>query len=243
MKKTLNLYCLPFAGGNKYSYREFVDKAPSFLNITTLEYPGRGSRIREPLLPDIDSLIDYLYKQICNEIEDNDFALYGHSMGGLICYLLTLKIIANNKPAPSQLFITGTTGPAASSRREEKKRHLLPRQEFIDEIKELDGMPEEILQNEELLYYFEPILRADFKLSENYIHQYHAPLNIPITVITGTEEDMEPEDIQSWQKETTYKVDFKKLHGKHFFIFKHTQTIIDIISKKLFLQTKAYHYE
>jgi surfactin synthase thioesterase subunit len=62
-------------------------------------------------------------------------------------------------------------------------------------------------------------------------------------VITGTEEDMEPEDIQSWQKETTYKVDFKKLPGKHFFIFKHTQTIVDIISKKLFIQTKAYQYE
>ncbi len=243
MKKTLNLYCLPFAGGNKYSYREFVDKAPSFLKITTLEYPGRGSKIREPLLPDINSLIDNLYEQICNEIEDINYAFYGHSMGGLICYLLTLKIIANDKPVPSHLFITGTTGPAAASRQEEKKRHLLGKKEFIDEIKELDGMPEEILQNEELLYYFEPILRADFKLSEDYVYQEHVPLNMPITVITGTDEEMEVEDIQLWQKETTCKVDFKKMPGKHFFIFKHTQTIIDIISKKLFLQTKAYQYE
>ena len=240
MKKKINLYCLPFAGGNKYSYREFVEKAPSFLNIITLEYPGRGAKIKEPLLSDINALADNLYKQISNEIDGNNYGLYGHSMGGLMSYLLTLKILENNKQAPSHLFITGTSSPSAPSRQQEKKRYLLDKKEFIKEIKELDGMPEEILQNEELLYYFEPILRADFKLSENYIHQDHAPLNIPIMVITGTGEDLEPEDIQSWQKETTCKADFKKLPGKHFFIFKHTQTIIDIISKKLFIQTKAY---
>jgi surfactin synthase thioesterase subunit len=243
MKKKINLYCLPFAGGNKYSYREFVEKAPSFLNIIPLEYPGRGAKIKEPLLSDINALADNLYNQISNEIGNNNYGLYGHSMGGLMSYLLTLKILENNKQAPSHLFITGTTGPSAPSRQEEKKRYLLDKKEFIEEIKELDGMPEEILQNEELLYYFEPILRSDFKLSENYMYQDHAPLNIPITVITGTDEDMELEDVQLWQKETTFKVDFKKMPGKHFFIFKHTQIVVDIISKKLFVQTKAHHYE
>ncbi len=243
MKKKLNLYCLPFAGGNKYSYREFVEKAPSFLNIITLEYPGRGAKTKEPLLSDINSLVDNLYKQMSNDIDVINYGLYGHSMGGLISYLLTLKIIENKKQAPSHLFITGTAGPSAPSRQEEKKRYLLSKKKFIEEIIELDGMPEEILQNEELLYYFEPILRSDFKLSENYIHKDHTPLNIPITVITGTAEDIEQDDILLWQKETIFKVDFKKMPGKHFFIFKHTQAIIDIISKKLFVQTKAYQYE
>lgn len=244
MKKKINLYCLPFAGGNKYSYREFVEKAPSFLNIITLEYPGRGARIKEPLLADINSLVDNLYSQVSSDINnDINYGIYGHSMGGLLCYLLTLKILGNKKQAPRHLFITGTSGPSSPSRKEEKKRYLLDRKEFIEEIKALDGMPEEILQNDELLYYFEPILRSDFKLSENYIYQHHNPLNIPFTVITGSEEDMEHEEIQSWQKESTHKVDFKKLPGKHFFIFKHTQTIVDIISKKLFVQTKAYQYE
>jgi surfactin synthase thioesterase subunit len=164
-------------------------------------------------------------------------------MGGLMSYLLTLKILENKKQAPSHLFITGTSGPSSTTRQEEKKRYLLDKKEFIEEIKELDGMPEEILQNEELLHYFEPILRSDFKLSENYIYQQRDPLNIPITVITGTDEDMELNDIHLWQKETTCRVDFKRMSGKHFFIFNHAQTIVDIISKKLFVQTKTFHYE
>lgn len=239
MKKTTDLFCLPFAGGNKYSYREFLDKSPSFLNIVTLEYPGRGGRMKDPLITDINELVDDIYGQIKPLIKDNHYAIYGHSLGGLMTYLLTLKLIENNDQLPVHLFITGTTGPSAISRTE-KKRHLLEKKEFVEEIRELNGMPEEILNNEELLFYFEPILRSDFKVSEEYIYQEQAPLNIPFTVITGTGEDMELEDIQLWQKETTYAVDFKRMPGKHFFIFQHTFKIIEIISKKLYLHKTPY---
>ncbi|MBC7887441.1 MAG: thioesterase [Ferruginibacter sp.] len=234
MKKTTHLFCLPFAGGNKYSYREFVEKAPSFLNIITLEYPGRGNRMREPLPDDIDELTNDLYNQVIPLLGNENYAIYGHSLGGLMAYLLTIKLLGNGQKAPTHIFITGTTGPSALSRTE-KKRYLLEKKEFIDEVRELDGMPDEILNNEELLYYFEPILRADFKISETYVYEEHPPLDIPFTVITGTQEDLELPDIQLWQKETNYPVDFKRMPGKHFFIFQHAFKIIEIISKKLYL--------
>jgi surfactin synthase thioesterase subunit len=61
MMTTLNLFCLPFAGGNKYSYRGYGERAPSFLNIVTLEYPGRGARLKEPLLSNIKDLVNDMY--------------------------------------------------------------------------------------------------------------------------------------------------------------------------------------
>ena len=239
MKRTTQLLCLPFAGGNKYSYREYVEKAPSFLKLTTLEYAGRGSRMREPLVTDIDVFVDDLYRQVVPLINDQPYAIYGHSLGGLMTYLLTLKLLDNNHQPPIHLFITGTTGPGAISRTE-KKRHLLEKKEFIEEVRALDGMPEEILTSDELLEYFEPILRADFQVSETYIYEDRPPLDIPITVITGTEEDMELPDIQLWQNETTHAVDFKRMPGKHFFIFQHAFKIIEIISKKLYLHKTAF---
>lgn len=240
MKKNINLFCLHFAGGNKYSYREYAEKAPSFLNIIALESPGRGARMREPLISDIHALVNDLYNQMSDRVDELPYAIYGHSMGGLVAYLLALKLIKNSHRAPLHLFITGTTGPSSLSRGE-VKRHLLGKEEFIKEIKELGGMPDEILQNEELLQYFEPILRSDFMVSENYIHEDHEPLNIPFTVITGTEEDMELEDIHLWQKESTDRVDFKRLPGNHFFIYKYARDIVEIIAKKLYTHTKAYH--
>ena len=235
MNKTIQLFCLPFAGGNKYSYREFIEKAPSFLKIVTLDYQGRGTRMQDALVTDINEMVNDVFGQVSPLIGQQDYAIYGHSLGGLMAYLLTLKLVENNHKPPMHIFITGTSGPSSPDRQEEKKRYLLPQKEFIEEIRALDGMPEEILENEELLYYFEPILRADFQASETYTYRERPPLTIPFTVVTGTEEDIEPENIKLWQKESIYPVDFKRLPGKHFFIFQHTFKIIEIISKKLYL--------
>ena len=239
MKATINLYCLPFAGGNKYSYQKYSEKAPSFLNIIPLEYPGRGARMKELLIADADLLVNDLYNQIRKNAGDTDYAIYGHSMGGLIGYLVARKLIENNHKPPLHLFITGTCGPSSPAR-SAKNRHLLPKDEFIQELKNLDGIPDEILQHDDLLSYIEPILRADFKTCETYKHQDQPPLNIPFTVITGTDEEMTTEDIQLWQKESDYAIDFRQIPGKHFFIFKYPRVIVDIISKKLSVHTKVY---
>lgn len=239
MNSKVNVFCLPFAGGNKYSYREFKNRAPSFLNFISLEYPGRGGRIKEPLLSTTSALTDDLYKEIEKMVDDNDYVIYGHSLGGLMTYLLTRKLIENGHRQPLHLFITGTTGPSSLSRIE-KKRHLLPKAEFIQELKDLKGMPDEILQSDELLEYCEPILRSDFMASEKYVYEESTSLDIPMTVITGNEEDMENSDIALWQKETTRPVDFKKFPGNHFFIYQNVQPIIQIISNKITLTTKVY---
>lgn len=232
MNKPLKIFCLPYAGGNKYSYRELSDAAPSHFNFITLDYPGRVPRIKEPLMSEASELVEDLFKQIRTQISDEDYVLYGHSMGGLLSYLLTRKLIENNYKAPMHLIITGTSGPSVFEKRE-KKRHLLPQKEFIQEMKDLDGIPEEILEAEELMSFFEPILRSDFKVCECYIHEETEPLNIPFTVITGTEEDIEEEDILLWQKETNFEIDFKRLEGKHFFIFKKKKEVLEIMERNL----------
>ena len=231
-KEKINLLCLTFAGGNKYSYREFFQHAPPFINVITKEYPGRGSRIREKLITEMPVLVDDLYAQVKDIVEKGKYAIYGHSLGGLMACLLTLKLLQNKHALPEHLFITGTSGPSAPARLE-KKRHLLPKDDFIKEIKDLGGMPDEILQSEQLLNYLEPILRSDFKVSETFSYEDHPPLNIPITVITGTEEDMEKDDILLWQKESSIPVDFMQMPGGHFFIFDHRDKVVDVISNKL----------
>ena len=228
----INLFCLPFAGGNRYSYRLYEENLPDFIRLIPLEYPGRGARLNEPLVTDINWLVDDLYYQIRHFIDKERYAIYGHSMGGLVACLLSRKVIMNSHLNPLHVFITGTQGPSALSRGE-KMRHLLNKEEFIDELKALNGCPDEILNNDEMLSYFLPILQADFKASETYKYQEYEPMNVPFTVITGTEENMKPEDIQLWQRETIARVDFRRLPGKHFFIFQYAHKITEIIAKKL----------
>jgi external thioesterase TEII len=232
MRNKINLLCLSFAGGSKYSYRSLFEKAPVFLNVIGLEYPGRGSRLKEQLVSDVDILVEDLYLQGKDIADRGKYAIYGHSLGGLMAYLLTLKLMENHHKGPEQLFITGTTGPCAPSRME-KKRSLLPKDEFIKEIRDFGGMPDEILESEDMLNYLEPILRNDFRVSERYLYKERAPLDIPITVITGTEEDMEKDDVLLWQKESEQPVDFREMSGGHFFILEHKDRILEVISEKL----------
>ena len=230
--KKINIICLPFAGGNKYSYRAYSAFHTASLNFVTLEYPGRGARIKEDLTFNLEDLVDDLYTQCAALVSEGEYALYGHSMGGLMVYLLTRKILANNLNAPKHLFVTGTVGPS-SPMRLERKRSLLSKEAFLQEIKDFGGMPDEILKNDEMLDFFEPILRADFTVSESYRHIPSSPLNVPITVVTGSQEDMEVDEIKTWQRETTKPVDFIVLGGGHFFIYEHVERIIDIIHNKL----------
>lgn len=239
MEKKIDLICLPFAGGNKYSYRPLFSEISEIFNTTTLEYPGRGTRIFEELTSDIDKLVNDLFDQLKPILSKGNYALYGHSLGGLLTYLLAVKIRENKAELPKHIFITGASGPSAPSRLT-KKFHLYPRKEFIDEIIILGGMPDEILQDNAMLEFLEPILRNDFKVSETYVHKAAEALNMPFTVITGIDEDLTAEEVLLWQKESTQTVDFMQLEGDHFFIMQHKDFIINAISEKLIKQLETF---
>ncbi|MCW3466330.1 thioesterase II family protein [Chitinophaga nivalis] len=234
----INLICLPFAGGNKHAYRHFEAVAPSSLRLLPFEYPGRGQRTHEPLLDDVHDLAADIYRQVKNILSNRTYAIYGHSLGGLIAYLLTRMIVENGHEPPAHLYITGTSGPADPARQQDPK-HLLPIADFINIVREMDGSPAEVLQHEELLHYLEPILRADFKASELYRYEEKPPLDIPITVVTGTREVMSAESIRLWQQETTIPVDFRRMPGNHFFINRFSYELMQLIAKKTVTQIKT----
>ncbi|GAA0188785.1 thioesterase domain-containing protein [Fulvivirga kasyanovii] len=227
---SINLFCLPFAGGNKYSYRNYEKIAPDFINIIPIDLPGRGSRIRETPLTSMHDMVDDVLMQIKNKLHQ-PYAIYGHSMGGWLTYLLTKKIVAERLTPPVALFITGCGGPSVEIT--ERGRHLLPKDKFIDKLRELGGSPDEILQNPELIEFFEPVLRADFEAVDTYIHEDAEPLDIPITVVIGLQEKATYDEAMAWQKETTQPVTVRQFPGRHFFIYDFEEEIMKLIIKNL----------
>lgn len=226
----VTLFCLPFAGGSKYSLSFLKKVLPRNISCTFLEYPGRGTRIKEDFAQDIYEVVNDIYIKIAPLLE-KPYAIYGHSMGAKIAYLLALRIRDEGKAAPLHLFISGTDAPSVPSK--SAPRHLLPKEEFVTAVKELGGLPDEILEHEEMLEYFEPILRADFKVSESYQHKRVLPLKSPLTVMVGDKEDMEDEDILEWQSETEVPIKLYKLPGNHFFIYNNEKEIGKIIETAL----------
>jgi len=236
----INLFCLPFAGGSVYSYRGYEQSAPEIINVIPLDLPGRGTRIKEDLLTDIHDMVDDIYNQIEGKLND-PYAIYGHSMGSLIGYLLTKKIIQKGQFQPEYLIFTGCIAPSVDVFSDDVPKHDLPKPEFINKLKELGGSPDEVLENEQLLDFFEAIIRADFQATSNYRYEQTDPFNIPILILIGLEERATYEHALEWQKESTETVDVKQLPGKHFFIFDHETEIMELISNKL--NQKLLRYE
>lgn len=227
---TIKLFCLPFSGGNKYSYKDYVKHCPSFLALAPLEIPGRGSRSGENLLSNLDQIADDVFNQIKQEL-NAPYAIYGHSMGGLLAYLLTKKIIGMNLPQPQHLFVTGCAAPSMQGGG--LVDPTLPKTEFIQEINKLGGISDGVLKNPDLMDYFEPILRADFTAVATYRRLPGEPFQVPMSVVIGDGEHITYEEAMEWQQETTVPLEVKVLPGNHFFIFDHPGRIIEMIARKL----------
>jgi surfactin synthase thioesterase subunit len=224
------LIFLPFAGGNKNSYRGIQKQLADIFNILNIEFPGRGSRMKEKLLFSISEIAEDVFSQLKNYLH-YPYAIYGHSMGTLIAYELCKKIQNQNLPLPLHLFVSGKSGPSAGLNYD--KMYNLPTKEFWIKIKDMGGVPVEILNEPELMNYFEPILRADLKAVEEYTYQLNAKFDFPITVLIGDKENISDEHAMLWQQETSHALNFYKLPGNHFFIFNDTDQLADIFMKKL----------
>jgi medium-chain acyl-[acyl-carrier-protein] hydrolase len=227
--KIVKVFFIPFAGGSSYSYNLFRKYSSLELELIPIELPGRGTRIAEPLITDAHELVTDIFNKICNKLNEA-YIIYGHSMGALLAFLLVRKIVNSSLPKPLHLIVTGSKAPSV---RDATKRHLLPEEEFILELKRLGGSPDELLRDRGLLNFFIPILRADFEATETYLHKVEPAFDIPITVAIGKDEEITFEEALAWERETKASVKIRQFPGKHFFIFDWPAEIAALLSEAI----------
>lgn len=218
------MFLLHFAGGNRNSYQFLTPHLTDF-DLIPLELPGRGRRFGEPLIKDFDSAAHDLFVQARAFLATRTpFLIYGHSMGAALGFRLA-GMLENAGFPPAWLFVSGNCGPGVGS---DVPLHLLPQEEFIQELVRLGGIPPEVLSNTEIMDFYLPLLRADFELVEKYVHAPADILGTPIYAMMGAEEK-HAELIANWGKFTRASFDCLLLDGGHFFIYRHVQKIAERI--------------
>ncbi|WP_025742491.1 thioesterase II family protein [Aquimarina pacifica] len=221
----MKVIAFPFAGGNENSFNFLKkDLNKKGIKLEVIEYPGRGFRLEEKLLDSVDEIVKDVFDQIKDKLHQDEYIIYGHSMGALIGYLVCRKIEELKLPQPSKLIVSGREAPGVIN---EEKRCLLPSELFWEKISELGGFPDEILKEKGLRDFFEPILRADFRAIEYYQHIHANVLHIPIDVLYGNKEILHKSDIIEWGTITNKVVKITKLEGDHFFIYDHVGFLVD----------------
>ncbi len=226
------VFCFPYSGATAQVFRPLTQLLPEGVSVYSYELPGRGRRFNEEIPGTLAEIIEEAFLSI-NRIIDRPYIFWGHSLGGIIGYEMARHIRTNNHPLPKHLFVTGIRAPQVPKR--EKDVYDLPRDEFIEKIKEMGGTPEEIFNHEEMLDIMIPILKKDFKIYEMYRFTPDMPMPFPITAIGGLDDKfVSKEDLEQWSVHTSSLFDMHMLAGDHFFIFDNMNNIAQSIARAIF---------
>ena len=212
----LKLICFPYAGGSASTFLPWIKSLPDNVELIIVQAPGRGSRIGELAYSDMQALIGDLIKNIPS-ILNKPYILFGHSLGSRIAFELMNQLKILNYALPQHFIASGSRGPHHKCTKE--SIYNLPHDEFIEELKSLNGTPQSVLENKELMELFLPLLKADFEIADRYCYKGEVRLNCPISVFGGEYDvDICLSKLNSWGDFFETDVDVNLFPGNHFFI-------------------------
>lgn len=221
------LFCLPFAGGGASGYRQWVTQFGPEVGVVPVQLPGRESRGTEPPGFDVAEVTDVILARA-----DRPFALYGHSMGAVLAFEITLETQRRGGPRPVHLYLGA--GCPADGTETFSQAHTLPDDEFVSLLCRLGGMPPGLLDVPALRELALPVLRADFGWAASWRPTMDALVTIPVTAFAGADDAIAgPSVARSWSQFCVDGLDVHVLPGGHFFPTTQLPTMCSMITRDL----------
>ncbi|MGZ4163471.1 MAG: thioesterase II family protein [Tumebacillaceae bacterium] len=213
-----NLICFPHSGAFSTAFRPISQFVSADWGVIAIDPPGHGTN-RTKLLEDIQQMVD-LYEQALEPRFSTPFVLFGHSLGGLVVYLLAQRL-EKRGIRPDAVIISACKPPHLPR----KQVTHFNEQEFLEYIISLGGISRELAQHQELLDLFMPVIRADFKSIETFDHTDHTLLESPVYVFSADEDHAAThEDSQGWTKWAKH-VEFHTFTGGHMFLMSEAEAV------------------
>src|ERR1035437_3567512 len=183
------LFCFPHAGGGAGQ-----PLALSGWTAVPVRLPGRESRLAEA-----------------------PFAFFGHSGGAVVAFELARELRRRSRPLPKMLISSGARAP-------QFRRHHVPppapsREAFVEELRRLEGIPAEVLDDPALMRAILPALAADAALYRNYVYAEAPPRPIPVRAYGGADDpNVRREHLDGWAEQTTASFAVRVFPGGHFYL-------------------------
>jgi surfactin synthase thioesterase subunit len=210
----VRVFCFPQSGGSVGEYVRWADLRPE-LEVWGVQLPGRGARAEETPFTRLDDLVDALVAAVDF---GTAFVFFGHSLGAFIAFETAHRLRDLGRPMPDALFLSSALAPHRPPR-------AIPPSHLDDEglLTALeptygDELIAELREDPELRELLLPGLRADLRLVESYLPEPRVPLDLPMTVLGGTQDDLSCEELEAWLIHTTGPFALHLLPGGHFYL-------------------------
>jgi len=233
------LFCLPFAGGSAAVYATWEKFLDPDIELCLVELAGRGRRFDETCHNNFSAMLEDVYTAVSGLLDEMPYAIFGHSLGGILGYELARKIERTKGIMPKHLFLSAIQTPDKVN--DYTVISDLPDAIFKEKILQGGGMLQEFVDSEMLWNHALPILRADFRAMETYkeiFNRYGRELlTCDLTILGGFgDREVTSTDLQAWHQYTKRTCEEVMFDGGHFFISTNERRITELIQRTLILK-------
>ena len=231
------LFCFPYAGGGLVTFRSWPQLLGDAVEVVAIEAPGRGTRISETPVEDMDAFVDRLMPELVSWI-DRPAAFFGHCLGGLTMFTAACALPRKSKQMLAHLFACGSRPPHLLRAMGEFEDNLVydmmlhPRFDpsrpayaqddeiFAGIIRQFDtSAADEMLAVRRLRDALLPTIRAEFGMAFNYVYRPGERFSCPITSFVGDRDPwVSQQHSEAWGEMTTARFESQLRQGSHFLI-------------------------
>jgi len=219
------IFCFPHAGGNPASFLAWqAALAPDAQVIAVLrQHPPDGAL-------DLGDHLDGATRAIAQAVaEDTRPAyLFGHSLGALVAFEVCRRL--PGEPALAHLVVSALAAPARLPSARVMELSRKEGQEFADSLAFFGGMPAEVFDDQDLLDMLLPRVKADFRLAAQYRYSPGPPLQMGVTVVTGSADPhIGADEVGGWNAECVRPPAVRWVPGGHFYFEDDPSLITDLL--------------
>lgn len=190
------LLVLPHAGSGTAAWFGWQSRLPGDVELRVARLPGRETRLGESPLTSATEAVAALAGAL-RALPPLPLVVFGHSLGALLAYGVCTALPGMVRA----LVVSGETAPSKTRSHDDLLR--LPDRELAKAVNRRWGaVPPEILNEPEFLSIFLPALRGDLALVDSFPTQTGVPLDVPLFVFAGTDDDLDDAGLRRWASHT-----------------------------------------
>lgn len=226
----LRLLCLPHAGGDTWMFADWHTALPPSVDVCPIRLPGRGSRIADPAIADLDGLVAALVAGV-DGLLDRPFAIFGHSMGALIGVALARALGRERGLAPVLLCAAACRAPHLIG--SQAPLSGLPTPVLLQAMRQRYGRALDLADNPDLMRLVLPTLRADLALCEVPLAA-DGDLDCPIVAYGGRDDpSVDAAALDGWGTHTSGAFRHHVVEGDHFFPIGSKAELLPVLAQDL----------
>jgi surfactin synthase thioesterase subunit len=228
------LYLFPHGGGSAAAYRHWAQHVGDDVELVIVSLPGRAARAGETPFTAIEPLVSALRDMLAEHLDQRPYGFFGHSLGALLAYRLTVELDRGSTAVPALLGVSawapGVHHPVFDRVQE------VPDATLLSQIRSLGALPPGMHDDAAAVGSALRTLRADSGVYSSYLDD-GAVVSCPVLAFAGQSDPLvQPAAMAAWGQRTGSLLGIRTYPGGHFYVQEHVVTLASDITRALLRQ-------